>query len=71
MRGMLEDELKRKQRAMQEATRDANLQLMREKKERERHEANTKKQDELDDLNEQDRIRQVPAFANPLAGSRA
>lgn len=66
MRGVLEDDLKRKQRTMQEATRDANLQLLREKKERERLERETKLKEEREDLMDQTRIRQTPNYINPL-----
>jgi len=66
MRGVLEEDLKRKQRTMQEATRDANLQLLREKKERERQERESKLKEEQEDLMEQTRIRQVPNYINPL-----
>ncbi|CAG9321047.1 unnamed protein product [Blepharisma stoltei] len=66
MRGLLEDELESKKRMMQASTRDANLQLSREKKEKERYEKNSKLREEDQDLLEQKTIRQVPPYVNPL-----
>lgn len=67
MRGLLEDELSQKQRMMQESTRDENLLLARQKKERENLERQLKVHEENDDLQTQGRIRQVPSYINPLS----
>lgn len=66
MRGLLEDELEAKKRNMQASTKDANLQLSRDKKDKERYERHQKLREEDQDLVEQATIRQVPAYVNPL-----
>jgi hypothetical protein len=67
MRGLLEDDLRGKQRTMQTSTKDVNLQLSQEKRDRERMERELKLQEERDDLDRQAVIRQVPSYSNPLA----
>ena len=66
MRGLLEDELESKKRVMQSSTKDANLQLSRNKKDKERYEKNQKLREEDSDLLEQRTIREVPSYMNPL-----
>lgn len=66
MRGLLEDELERKKREMQASTRDTNIDLNREKKNRESQERQIKLQDEDMELSHQTNIRVVPPYNNPL-----
>jgi hypothetical protein len=66
MRGLLEDELERKKREMQASTRDTNIDLNREKKNRETQERQVKLQDEDMELSHQTNIRVVPPYNNPL-----
>ncbi|OMJ69192.1 hypothetical protein SteCoe_33149 [Stentor coeruleus] len=66
MRGLLEDELERKKREMQASTRDSNIDLSREKKNREAQERQNKLQDEDMELSHQANIRVVPPYNNPL-----
>lgn len=66
MRGLLEDDLRSKQRTMQSSTKDVNLQLSQEKRDRERMERDIKLQEEREDLDRQGAIRQVPPYINPL-----
>mmetsp|Transcript_15890 Transcript_15890/g.29105 ORF Transcript_15890/g.29105 Transcript_15890/m.29105 type:complete len:146 (+) Transcript_15890:476-913(+) len=68
MRGLLEDDLRRKQRMMQASTKEVNLQLSQEKRDKERMEREMKLKEEQEDLDRQARIRQVTPFANPLLG---
>lgn len=66
MRGLLEDDLRGKQRTMQTSTKDVNLQLSQEKRDRERMEREMKLQEEREDLDRQAMIRKVPPYINPL-----
>ncbi|OMJ83843.1 hypothetical protein SteCoe_15142 [Stentor coeruleus] len=66
MRGLLEDELERKKREMQASTRDSNIMLNREKKDREDLEKQIKLRSEDDELSHQTQIRIVPPYSNPL-----
>lgn len=66
MRGMLEDELENKKKAMQASTRDTNIQLFQEKQDRERREKAAKLRSEEEELLHQAEIRKVPAYKNPL-----
>lgn len=66
MRGMLEDELENRKRAMQASTRDTNQQLHRERQEKEKFEKNLKLRHEDDELDHQTTIRKVPSYVNPL-----
>lgn len=66
MRGLLEDDLESKKRAMQASTRDSNFQLDREKKERQRVEKATWVRDEDSELDHQAEIRKIPPYINPL-----
>lgn len=66
MRGLLEDELERKKREMQASTRDSNIMLNREKKDRDDFERQVKLRDEDDELGHQTKIRIVPPYNNPL-----
>ena len=67
MRGMLEDQLEQQKRDMQASTRDTNLQLAREKREREQRDRQAKLQQERRDLDTQTSIRVVPSYKNPLS----
>lgn len=66
MRGMLEDQLEYNKKAMQASTRDANIQLFREKQDRERRERAAKLRSEDEDLQHQAEIRKVSSYINPL-----
>jgi acetyl/propionyl-CoA carboxylase alpha subunit len=66
MRGMLEDELENKKRTMQASTRDTNIQLHRERMDKEKRERETKLRAEDDELDHQATIRKVPGYVNPL-----
>lgn len=66
MRGMLEDELENQKRAMQASTRDRNLELHRERMDKEKMEKDLKIRHEDNELDHQTNIRKVPPYANPL-----
>ena len=66
MRGILEEDLENKKRAMQASTRDANHDLNREKKEKIKREKEEKLLQENLELEHQATIRQVPPYVNPL-----
>lgn len=66
MRGMLEDQLEQKIKQMQVATRDANIELKKQRQTRERFDRSQYLQEEESELSHQMRIRQVDAYDNPL-----
>lgn len=66
MRGMMEDELENKKRSMQASTRDTNIELHREKQDKDRFERDTRIRYEDTELDHQANIRKVPSYVNPL-----
>ena len=66
MRGILEEELENKKRMMQASTRDSNIQIDRERKDKLKREKEEKLRHEDLELDHQATIRQVPPYNNPL-----
>ena len=66
MRAMLEEELARKQREMQTATKNANIGLNRQFKDNNRANQNAIWQAENEDYSHQTNIRIVDPYQNPL-----